>query len=372
MPSRRSVLGTLSATLPFALAGCSSLSRLRAPAGADWTASVPEPTPMTPPSAAGGLVAVGGRRDGDLETGRVVVFDAETGERQWSRDVGRLTGLVAAGGGVYAGEKTSSRRGRVRAFDAGTGERRWTRAVDNLASAMTVADGTLYAANGTLAAIDTDDGSVRWERNEVGGVGFTVVVAPDDQLAADDRAVYFGDTDAVVALDPADGTLAWRWDAPESAWTSAGPLPAGDVVYVGRDGEVVALDPSIAAPQWRTSFGDDARVMGLHETGSSLLVAEATDEAPSDAFGTVYELSLQDGHERYETRFDTPVAGTASTPETFVVGTRGGRLVWADGASMFARPEATLPDEGFALGAAGERAFVQSRNGRLWALSPPE
>jgi outer membrane protein assembly factor BamB len=372
MPSRRSVLTTAGIALCTTTAGCASLPRLQTPRGTTWYASVPDPGTLAPPSTTDGLVAVGGLRDGRLDNGRIVVFDAETGEQRWRHDFGRMTGLTATGGSVYVGEKRGSRRARVLSFDASTGEERWTQTVENLASAMTVADGTLYTANGTLAALETEDGTIRWERAQVGDTGFTVVAAPDDQLGADARAVYYGDENGVVALSPGDGSPVWTWRPERWDWTDVGPTPVDDRIYVGGGGDVAALDGQTGAVHWRTSFGQDARVSGVHETGSSLLVAEGTDEAPSDTFGTIYELSLKDGRERYETRFETPVVQTASTSEAFVVGTSGGRVVWTDGASFFDRAESSIPGDGFVIGAAGKRAFVQTTDGTLWALLPPE
>ena len=370
MPSRRSFLAAVGTGLSPLVAGCSSVPRLQTPAGTDWSASVPEPAVFASPSSTDGLVAVGGYRGGDIYESRVQVFDQETGTQQWRYDFGRLTGLVAADGAVYLGEKQRSSQSRLFAFDARTGERRWTQTVDNLASALTVADGTLYAANGTLAALDTADGTVRWEHAQVAGTGFTIVGAPDDQLGADGGAVYYGGTGGVIALAAVDGSLGWQWGSP--AWnTDVGPVSVGDTVYVGGDGDVVSLDRGDGSPRWQTSFGQDAQVVGLHERPSTLLVAERTDQAPSDTFGTLYVLSSKDGSERYELRFETPVAHTASTAETFLVGTQAGRVVWANGPSFFDPFETTVPGDGFVLGGTGTRAFAQTADGTLWALSPP-
>ncbi|ELY77752.1 Pyrrolo-quinoline quinone beta-propeller repeat protein [Natrinema pellirubrum DSM 15624] len=353
------------------IGGCASLPGLRDPDGADWSASVPEPGTLSPPVATEGVVVAGGRRDDDIASGRLKAFDTETGERQWEFDFGRMTGLTAADGTVYVGEKRGSNRARILAFDARTGDRRWTQRVANLSSAMTVANGTLYTANGGLAAIETDGGTIRWERSGVAETGFTVVAAPDDQLAADDHAVYFADADGVVALSTTDGTASWRWRPEQWEAPAVGPTPIGDAVYVGGGSDIVALDEADATARWRTSFGRAAGVTGFHTTESSLLVAEGTDEAPSDTFGTVYELSLKDGGERYEMRFDAPVTQTASTATTFIVGTNDGTVEWTDGASFFEQFETTLPTGNYVLGGAGERAFAQTSEGTLWTLSPP-
>jgi outer membrane protein assembly factor BamB len=371
MPSRRSFLATISAALSTVVVGCASLPQLQPPAGTDWSTSVPQPGTLTPPSVTHGFVAVGGRRNGELEQGRVVVFDTETGQQQWQYDCGRMTGLVAADGSVYAGEKRGS-HARVSAFDAATGKQRWTQTVENLASVMTVSNGTLYTAGGALAALATTDGAVRWERSHIADMGFTIVLAPDDQIGADSYAVYYGDGTGVVALSPANGSLLWRWHPKQWESVDVGPIAVTDTIYVGGSGKVVALDRNDGTVRWQTSFGRDAKIMGVQETNTSLFVAAATDDALSDTFGTVYVLSVQDGSERHEMRFDTPVAQTAATTETFIVGTDDDKLVWFDMPLLPTHPTTMLPAEGFLLGAAGRQAFAQSRKGTLWAVSPPK
>nr|WP_244877483.1 PQQ-binding-like beta-propeller repeat protein [Haloferax prahovense] len=369
-PSRRAFLAAAGTALASGLAGCSSLRQFRSPDGTDWSASVPEPSVLSPPSVTEGVVAVIGHRDGDIDEGRVVAFDRESGERLWDIDFGRPTGLLADGGSVYAGERLGSGRGRIYAFDAADGNQRWSQTVGNIGSAMAIAGDTLYAANGALAALATDDGAVRWEQSAVDGVGFTVVIAPQDQLFADERAVYYGDDEGVFAMAPEDGSLRWAWRPDRWDWADVGPIPAGGSVYAGGGGDIAMLDAADGSLRWRTSFGAGAQVVGVHERGSTVLVAEGTDEPPSDTFGTLYELAVRDGSERYEVRFDSPVERTASTDEAFVVGTRAGRIRWSRGASFFDPFETTLSTDGYLLSAAGTQAFAQTGEGTLWALSP--
>jgi outer membrane protein assembly factor BamB len=247
----------------------------------------------------------------------------------------------------------------------------WTQAVNNLASALTVSDETLYAANGSLAALETSDGTLRWEHSSIDGIDFTVIAAPDDQLAADDTAVYFGNQGGVVALSPSNGTLLWAWQPENWPSTTVGPLPVDTHVYVGADGNVAALDRTTGQLQWRSSFGMDARVQGFHKTESSLLVAESTAQAPSGTFGTLYELSLQNGTERYERRFETPVTQTISTLDRFIVGTDAGRVTWVDRLSSFEQAQTTISSKTFLLGAGDEQVFAQTTTGTLYALTQP-
>ncbi|WP_345779392.1 PQQ-binding-like beta-propeller repeat protein [Natrinema sp. SYSU A 869] len=373
MPSRRSFLATGSTLLTGILAGCSRTILSQSPNGTQWTASVPEPTSLSPPCVTNGWLAVGGYHDGQLENSQLAVFDATNGTRQWDVDLGRITGLTASDGCIYVGEKGGPRgtQAQIYAFDAPSGEQLWTQAMNNLASALTVTNEALYAANGSLAALETSDGTLRWEQSSIAGTNFTVVAAPDDQLAADDTAVYFGDQGGVVALSPSDGTLLWAWQPEDWPSTTVGPLPVDTRVYVGADGIVAALDRTTGQLQWRSSFGMDARVQGFHRTESSLLVAEATTQAPSGTFGTVYELSLRNGTGRYERRFETPVTQTTSTSDTFVIGTDAGQITWVDGLSFFDQPKTTISNETILLGAGDEHVFVQTTNGTLYALSRP-
>ncbi|WP_460922553.1 outer membrane protein assembly factor BamB family protein [Salinarchaeum chitinilyticum] len=299
------------------------------------------------------------------------MFDTAEGTHQWDVDLGRMTGLAASDGRIYVGERggPGGTQGKIYAFRAASGEQLWTQGVNNLASALAVEDTTLYAANGSLAALETSDGTVRWERSSVAGSSFTVIVAPDDQLAADDAAVYFGDREGTVALSPADGTLQWAWRPDDWPGTTVGPRPTDDRVYVGGDGIVAGLDRETGQLRWRSSFGMDARVQGLHRTESSLIVAESTTRPPSGTFGTLYELSLQNGTERYERRFSAPVARTTATADSFVVGTDSGQIAWVDGLSSF--EQTTISSEAFLLGAGDERVFVQTANGTLYALAHP-
>ena len=373
MPSRRSFLATSGTLLAGVLAGCSGTILSQSPDGTQWTASVPEPTSLSPPCVTNGWVAVGGYHSSQSGNSQLAVFDATDGTRQWDIDLERITGLTASDGRIYAGERGGPRgaQAQIYAFDESSGEQLWTQAVNNLASALTVSDETLYAANGSLAALETSDGTLRWEQSSIDGIDFTVIAAPDDQLAADDTAVYFGNQGGVVTLSPSDGTLLWAWQPENWPSTTVGPLPVDTHVYVGADGNVAALDRTTGQLQWRSSFGMDARVQGFHKTESSLLVAESTAQAPSGTFGTLYELSLQNGTERYERRFETPVTQTTSTLDRFIVGTDAGRVTWVDRLSSFEQAQTTISSETFLLGAGDEQVFAQTTNGTLYALTQP-
>lgn len=366
MPSRRRLLAACGAAAVGGLAGCTGVLD-DSPDGTVWRGSVGGASPLSPPALTGGVVAAAGP-DGGLDDGRVDAFDAASGERHWSKDVGRVTGVEAAAGVVCVGVKTGGDSARVLAFDAVSGERRWDASVDNLASAMAAADGTLYAANGGLAAVDASDGSVRWEVDNRAGASFTVVVAPGEQLAADGTRVVYGGNRGAVALAREDGSA--EWTAETAFSTNAGPVLGDGTAYVGGDhGDgLAALDAATGETRWARSFGQNAGVVGVHPTDRSVLVATGT-AGLGGSFGTVYQLDRDDGVERRESRFDAPVRGTAAGGGLFAVRTEAGTVACFD-AETFAEEWRTEVSAGGLLSTDGERVFAQTTDGTLWALAP--
>ena len=131
MPSRRSFLATSGTLLAGVLAGCSGTILSQSPDGTQWTASVPEPTSLSPPCVTNGWLAVGGYHSSQSGNSQLAVFDATDGTRQWDIDLERITGLTASDGRIYAGERGGPRsaQAQIYAFDASSGEQLWTQAV---------------------------------------------------------------------------------------------------------------------------------------------------------------------------------------------------------------------------------------------------
>ena len=69
--------------------------------------------------------------------------------------------------------------------------------------------------------------------------GRLVSTAPD----LDERAT-------LVAIDPADGTVAWQ-RALGGAWPTAAPVLAGGHIVVATSGGLVGFDPSTGEERWR-------------------------------------------------------------------------------------------------------------------------
>lgn len=194
-------------------------------------------------------------RGGEDQSGAVVAVTPD-GSVRWRTTFGeRTTSRIGVGDGtVYVG--TSS--GSVYAFDAATGERRWrTNVGEWVTRGPTVAGGRLFAV--TL-------------RN------------------------------GVIAVD-ADGAVLWRTIDVDA---STDPVVVGGRLLCDHEsGEVVALDPENGAVDWR--FPADGRIhQGVRADGGRAVIGTAT--------GTVHEFGPENGEEhwRFTTkprRFSSPVIG---------------------------------------------------------------
>ncbi|WP_227132744.1 outer membrane protein assembly factor BamB family protein [Halorubellus salinus] len=376
MPSRRAMLrATATAATAVAttgLAGCLGFGG-SGPEAAVWRASTTTGVGRASPVVASDVVATLGQTD-DGDGGRVEAFHRDSGERQWRVDVGRPTGLAADADRVYVGTRTDGDAGRVTAFAAADGERAWTANVRNLASAIAATGETVYAANGTLAAIDAADGSVRWEVDERAGTGFSVLYAPDDQLAATDDVVAFADTDSVLGLSPGDGATAWQHPLDDWESSTAGPYVRNDRVYVGSSEaqRVVALGRERGERAWRREYASAGTVVGFHAQNRSLVVATRTRPGADDGTGSVRVLDPADGTVDRTVDLDSPPARTASAHDRFVVALGDGTVVgfdvgWDD-------PElwrASLGGDDVRVATDGQTGYAHADDGTLYALEAP-
>ncbi|MBZ6496153.1 PQQ-binding-like beta-propeller repeat protein [Natrinema longum] len=202
MPStRRTLLKSLGATsVSVAVAGCSLLSRLSGPdepppSGVD---EMPDPED----SARGangewstfGCNAANTREVGD---GKAPVDGVA---ERWRAEVPQLTyrAPVVAGGRVYQPEVDT-----LRVLDAADGSELWT--AEGVERVPLVWNGVAYVSTGAvIRALEADTGEQLWEREfETPGV----VTAPSTRAG---EQLVCGVGERVVALDSDDGTV--RWD----------------------------------------------------------------------------------------------------------------------------------------------------------------
>jgi len=305
MPSRRSFLAAWGTASVAALAGClgsrdvdPDLSGNWRQVGYDATNANFAPDRVLPnslteawrerigdagefaPVVADGTVFAGGA-DG------LFAFDAADGTHRWHRDVGGVvTDCAAVDDRTVLVSEFRDGSHRIRGFDRDDGDERWSLTLDSRAFAPTVADGRAYLQleDGCLAIADGEiDWRVEWDPIAYPeyNVRELASVAPSIAPAVMSDHVVAIDQDAIVALDPADGTERWRRDLHGS---NASPVVVDDTVFgLGLD-DVVALGPD-GEERWRTEAGrwgsiaaDDgaAYVLGSNEL-TGLDVGEGTE-----------------------------------------------------------------------------------------------
>jgi len=214
--------------------------------------------------------------------------------------------------------------GRVAAVERDDGAVRWEYPVDtSVWGAPAVADGVAYAAarddderdpdtQGTVHAIDLADGSEVWSKRLGESPRFNPVGAP----VAGEGLVYVPTgTGPLVALDADTGGEAWRLDPPEGV--QASPALAGGVLYVAcLDGTLRAVDAATGDPNWT---GEGETYYGGPTVGERGVYAAGAD-------GEVASWT-REGAERWRTRIDPPVSGSPVPADGMVyVGTGDGLL----------------------------------------------
>jgi outer membrane protein assembly factor BamB len=176
---------------------------------------------------------------------------------------------------------------------------------------------------------DTDDpdppADAAWTADLDGRVG---------ELLYHDGTLYAGtDANALVALDPGDGEIRWRFDAPNPAKSLASGtslLVADGTLYAvsgafdglhGQENRVHALDPATGEELWTYAPDIAYEAFGLHGTADGALFVGSNDDALSDEGDPTIALDTDTGAERW--RVGTgDVSGIEPSAETTVVGTQ--------------------------------------------------
>jgi outer membrane protein assembly factor BamB len=220
-------------------------------AGADGTAFVPTDAPTNNVTkwlwAAGGTPGRGLAATQDLVlfpvSDRIVAMNRSDGTVEWSSPLGSnaTTAPGVGDGAVFVG----TRDGTLVALDLDEGSERFVRALDGAVTAgplvvgWTVYVGTDNATDGgTLYALDTFDGRVLWSRP----MGAAVNAQP---ALWNGHLFALSDLGAVQSLDPATGTLQWQFPAgtaPGGSLTAAPIVRAGRLYVSSSSGFVYCLD----------------------------------------------------------------------------------------------------------------------------------
>lgn len=227
-----------------------------------WRRPLPEKPIAEAAVAEGGIYVTMESNDADV----VARYAARDGSEDWAIEFPPETDSMPAvsNGNAYVVDVA----GEVYAYDAAGGRERWSTKVSQRidpalnGNVPAIAEGTVYVgtAIGTgPAALDTADGSVRWQRD-----------LPDFfHPIADGNTLLGTDEEVLYALDPATGETRWKLDAVGSR----SPALDGDTVYAVSSDGVTAYAAADGSKQW-TSTPPDAigNASGVVATDGTLLV----------------------------------------------------------------------------------------------------
>lgn len=275
------------------------------------------------------------------DTDGIFALDSESGEQLWTFGepgpfdsysftvddaiyVGRYDDAVGAGG-----------PGKMHAIEF-DGSERWTVDSGDVFGRPRLADKTVYAAteDNRILAINADNGERRWtedltKTNVVDHLGSTAIVGVEDLIYVLADSLHEG---PLLALDPTDGAEAWRFD--DSNREIRDVAVSDGVAYVSSDNSVsavidgkehwrtndvgghfltittdhsiveqgsviTALDRESGTQAWSVEFDDWIRYTVRSDTAYVYTPSDNTSET-----GTVWELDLTKGVERWSNRFD--------------------------------------------------------------------
>ncbi|MBA2779379.1 outer membrane protein assembly factor BamB [Billgrantia kenyensis] len=267
------------------------------------------------------------------ERGRVMAFNARSGERRWQTDldVGVSSGLTAAAGQVYLGTRNGevlalsqadgdvtwrarvssevlappqpnqqllvvqSVDGTVTALDRRSGEERWVHTVTEPSLTLrgtgtpSVIDPVTFAgfANGRLVTLDNRSGQPLWERRIAVPRGRSEIdrmvdLSGQPVLTPDGRLFVTSYNGRLVALEAPTGDVLWESEL--SSYHT--PVLVGDRLFtVNEASHVIAFDARTGEELWRSSdlegrwltspaFADGSLVVGDFEGYLHLIDAQ--------------------------------------------------------------------------------------------------
>lgn len=151
--------------------------------------------------------------------------------------------------------------GDIHALDANSGDEVWNYQADDAIGGLAGTENSLlFASQGSrkLTSIAVETGEVLWVSD--------VLAAWDSVQPRGDRIFCGTATDAIVAVNQADGTLIWNYHAGDAVY---GEVIAADgsVFATTRDGNIHAVEATSGELQWSTTFSDSVGPVRFADNG---------------------------------------------------------------------------------------------------------
>ncbi|WP_286237053.1 outer membrane protein assembly factor BamB [Neptuniibacter halophilus] len=229
------------------------------------------------------------------EEGMLYVLSAEDGSELWRANVSSEVTAPAQFNTELAVFQLIN--GKVVAFEASTGNRRWTfdaqvpRLTLRGTSAPIVASDVTFAAfaSGKLVAIDNVKGTTIWENRVAlpeGRSELERMVDIDGRPLLVDRTLYVSSYQGrLVSINPFRAQIVWAQDVSSYHSLAAG---FGNVYVSEADDAVQAFDRSSGASVWRQSKLENRAISAPAALGTAVAVA--------DFEGYIHFMSQTDGH----------------------------------------------------------------------------
>lgn len=169
----------------------------------------------------------------------------------------------------------------------------------------TIADGTVYATNHEIFAIDAASGEERWRTSDPPGRTGTPTVA--------DGSLYVANQNGVFAVSSDGEDVRWLANTGEKVWEA--PTVVEDAIYVGNDkGEVIAVDRS-GGERWRTNVdpdgGEDVDIKGELAVAHGAVYAGSRSES-------AHALDAASGERLWSRPLDSSIRGAPTAGEDLV------------------------------------------------------
>jgi outer membrane protein assembly factor BamB len=282
--------------------------------------------------------------------GALYAISRRTGKVRWRSKLGYLAASSPAchDGTVYSvllARGKGIRAGRVVAVAGYTGRTRWSRKLPSRAESSPLVDhDRVYfgSEDGTVYALDTADGAIKWTYKAGGAVKGAVALDGDGRL-------FFGDYNGqVTALRRADGKQLWKTGTSGGAFgLKSGNFYAGAAVAYGRvyigntDGFVYSFSARDGTLAWR------------HKTGGFVYSSPAISPVRGGTVyagsydGKLYAFDARTGNVKWTRKSGGKISGgpvvigdlvfysNLSRKSTAAVGAATGAPVWSIGRGAF-------------------------------------
>ncbi|MDP2673406.1 MAG: PQQ-binding-like beta-propeller repeat protein [Dehalococcoidia bacterium] len=228
------------------------------------------------------------------------------------------------------------------------------------------------AYSGDVYALGLDDGKVRWRFDADGpviaGLGAIRGRVPPPGPGPVETVLVASERGTVYALDAADGSVQWRFNAGDDVWGA--PLLEGDVLYVASvNGKLYALNAATGKPKWDKPFSTGHGLISDSVLSDGILLVGGIDR-------TLHAVDAETGEERWSFKTDNwfwgrPLVdgGTVYAPN---LDGRVYALSLKDGSAVWEAPFDAKDPLRSAPVLAGDVLVIVDKGGNAYGLKPED